>query len=30
MDQKTTILCLFIVGMIVVLLFFMGPNRGDE
>lgn len=30
MDQKTMILCLMIVGLILVLMFFMGPDRGDE
>jgi len=29
MDQQTKIICLFIVGMIVVLVFFMGPNREE-
>lgn len=30
MDQKAMILCLMIVGLIVVLMFFMGPNREDD
>lgn len=30
MDKQTMIMCLFIVGLIIVLMFFVGPNRGDE